>query len=433
MNSDSDRSTTSEPGSLWALWAVVAAFGTYFCMYAFRKPFTAATFEGMSQDGLSFKSMLVTAQVIGYALSKFVGIRVVSEMKSSRRAVSLLVLIGLSEAALLLFAVTPAPWNAVFMFLNGLPLGMVFGLVLGFLEGRRVTEALSAGLCASFILADGATKSVGAWLLTIGVTESWMPAAAGALFAPALMLFVFILTRIPPPGALDIAARTERVQMTRADRRLLLRRYGFGLFCLILMYLLVTILRSLRADFAAEIWIGLGAPAAPAMFTTSEILVTLGVIIVNGTMVFVRHNHQAFNLSMLICLAGFGLLAFALIGRTAGLSSFSFMVLIGLGLYLPYVAVHTTVFERLLAMTRDRGNIGFLMYLADSTGYLGYVGCMIYKNTFDRSREFLPFFTAVCWITCFISVACVVTSMRYFSRIRITRLSANNRPHDSEP
>jgi Family of unknown function (DUF5690) len=36
---------------------------------------------------------------------------------------------------------------------------MVFGLILGFLEGRRHTEALTAGLCASFILADGTSKS----------------------------------------------------------------------------------------------------------------------------------------------------------------------------------------------------------------------------------------------------------------------------------
>ena len=36
----------------------------------------------------------------------------------------------------------------VWLFVNGLPLGMVFGLVIGFLEGRKVTEALSAGpLC----------------------------------------------------------------------------------------------------------------------------------------------------------------------------------------------------------------------------------------------------------------------------------------------
>ena len=53
------------------------------------------------------------------------------------------------------------------------------------------------------------------------------------------------------------------------------------------------------------------------------------------------------------------------------------MVLMGLGLYLPYVAIHTTVFERLIAMTRERGNLGFLMYLADAVGYLGYAVVMV--------------------------------------------------------
>ena len=53
------------------------------------------------------------------------------------------------------------------------------------------------------------------------------------------------------------------------------------------------------------------------------------------------------------------------------LGAFPFMVLTGLGLYLPYVLVHTTLFERLMAVTRDGGTLGFLMYLADSAGYLG--------------------------------------------------------------
>ena len=59
----------------------------------------------------------------------------------------------MQEVALLLFALVPAPYNFGCLFLNGLPLGMVFGLVLSFLEGRRLTEALAAGLCASFIVA----------------------------------------------------------------------------------------------------------------------------------------------------------------------------------------------------------------------------------------------------------------------------------------
>lgn len=402
-----------------ALWTVAAAFSTYFCMYAFRKPFTAAQFDGELAFGVPLKSLLVISQVIGYAISKFVGIRVIAEMPASGRARALIILIGASEAALILFGCIPRPWNVACLFLNGLPLGMVFGLVLGFLEGRRITEALTAGLCASFILADGAHKSAGAWLLTLGFSEDWMPSAAGAIFFVPLLISVSVLARTPPPSQQDIEARSERVQMDRAARRTMLHRYGVGLAALILMYLLLTVLRSLRADFASEIWRGLGVTAVPSTFTVSEIVVATGVLIVNGSLVYVRDNLKAFRLSLLTCLCGFVLIGFAIIARSFGLSGFSFMVLNGLGLYLPYVAVHATVFERLLAITRDRGNVGFLMYLADSTGYLGYISCMLFKAAFDLQGDFLPFFTVACWLTCGLSVLCVLTSLFYFSGHRI--------------
>ena len=35
----------------FSVWCIVAAFSTYFCMYAFRKPFTAGTFEGEMRAG----------------------------------------------------------------------------------------------------------------------------------------------------------------------------------------------------------------------------------------------------------------------------------------------------------------------------------------------------------------------------------------------
>src|SRR5262245_57241756 len=85
----------------------VDAFGTYFCMYAFRKPFTAAPFDDVTAWGLAYKPLLVTAQVLGYTLSKFLGIKVVAEVQPHRRAVLLLGLIAVAEVALVLFGLTP--------------------------------------------------------------------------------------------------------------------------------------------------------------------------------------------------------------------------------------------------------------------------------------------------------------------------------------
>jgi hypothetical protein len=370
------------------LWCVLAAFGAYACMYGFRKPFTAAEF-----GGAEIKAWLVTAQVIGYMLSKFIGIKVIAEMTATGRARAFLGLITVAHLVLLIFAIVPAPLDAACLFINGLALGMVFGLVLGFVEGRCMTEVFVAGLCASFILADGVSKSAGALLLQSGITERWMPFTAGLLFLAPLLVFVWMLKQIPPPTQDDEAARSRRTPMTAAERITLLRRHGLGLLGIVLAYLLITILRSLRADFAPEIWGGLGHASQPAVFTQSELWVTLVVVVANGALVLVKDNRRALFTGLLLSIAGLslGLLALWAHHRSI-LPPFAFMVLLGVGMYVPYVAVHTTIFERFIALTRERGNLGFLMYLADAIGYLGYVGVMLGRGLFPGREHFLGFF-----------------------------------------
>lgn len=396
-------------------WIVVAAFGSYACMYGFRKPFTAATFLG-TRFGDQMKTWLVISQVLGYMASKFIGIKVIAEMPAARRAVAFLLLIGAAEAALLLFAVTPAPYNALWLFCNGLPLGLVFGLVLGFVEGRRMTEVFVAGLCASFIMADGVAKTVGARLLTWGVSEAWMPCAAGLLFTGPLLVFVWMLRQIPAPDTGDVAARSARVPMSGAERLAMLRRHGVRLLAVIFAYLLMTIIRSLRADFAPEIWRDLGLGGQPDIFTRSESWVAFGVIAASALLVLVKDNRRAFFLTLGIAVAamGLGLLALVALHRGA-LSPFAFMVLLGLGMYVPYVAVHTSIFERLIALTRERGNLGYLMYLADAAGYLGYAGLMVAHSTMPVSGSFLTYFTKLSgWMFFLGLVAMLVASGLYW-------------------
>lgn len=399
-----------------SLWSVVAAFGAYFCMYGFRKPYTAAVFADVAVWGIGYKTVLVTAQMLGYMLSKFIGIKVIAEMPPQRRAAGILVLVAIAEASLLLFGLIPPPYSLVCLFINGLPLGMVFGLVLGFLEGRRMTEALAAGLCASFILADGVAKSVGAMLLARGVSEPWMPFSAGLLFAGPLMLFVWMLSRIPPPDRDDVAHRSQRSPMTRTERWELFARHGGGLSLLIAAYLLITILRSIRADFAPEVWQGFGRNGEPGIFARSEVFVALGVMAVSGLSVYIRDNRRAFFAALGVSLAGVLIIAAALAALSGGMiEGFAFMVLVGLGLYLPYVAVHTSIFERLLAMTRDRGNIGFLLYVADAFGYLGYVAVMLGHGALTASGDFQSFFIATSWTIALASAVCLALCWRYFA------------------
>jgi hypothetical protein len=166
--------------------------------------------------------------------------------------------------------------------------------------------------------------------------------------------------------------------MIRSDRRQFLARHGAGLAMLAIAYLLVTVLRSVRADFAPEIWNGLNYKIVPDVYFRTEILVALGVVVASGLSISIANHRRAFQTAMATSLGGLALAAAAVVARRSGwLEGFGFMTVVGLGLYLPYVAVHTTIFERLIAMTRERANLGYLMYLVDAFGYLGYVGVML--------------------------------------------------------
>jgi hypothetical protein len=418
VNSRVSRRLDQAGNWTFSAWCIVAAFSTYFCMYAFRKPFTAGTFEGEMLAGINYKTVLVVAQVFGYTLSKFIGIKVISEMEASRRAIGVLVLIGLAHVCLLLFGCTPPPYNFVFLFLNGLPLGMVFGLVLSFLEGRRVTEALTAGLCASFIMSSGVVKSVGRSLVEYGgVSEYWMPFWTGMIFLPPLLLSVWMLAQIPPPDKEDVACRAERKPMSRADRKAFFSAHWLGLCLIVATYSLLTVMRSIRDDFGVEIWQELGQVGNPQVYAISETLVMLAVVAVNGAAIMIHDNRRALRTALMTILIGFVVVVAAIGGLKQGwLSGFSFMIVAGVGMYVPYVAFHTTLFERMIAVFRGTSNIGYLMYLADAVGYLGYVAVMLLRNVEQPSRKYLDFFIFSTAGICLVSVVLMSVCLWHFHR-----------------
>lgn len=412
------RYLADAPPWLFSAYATTAAFATYFCMYAFRKPFAVGTFAGTVTIGgvvLDHKTVFVIAQVMGYATSKFLGIKVVSEMKPGRRALSLLACIAAAELALVLFAVAPPGLGAVCLFFNGLPLGMVWGLVFGFLEGRRVSDLLGAGLCASFILASGVVKSVGKSLLDGGMTELWMPAATGALFLVPLALFTAMLAQIPPPSEQDKAERMERLPMDAAARKAFFLRFAPGLVALVVAYMALTALRDFRDNFARELWDGLGYGSEPAILATAEIPVAAGSLVAVAALMGIRRSRLALAALHAMMLVG----AVLILGSTslfhAGLiSPATWMITVGLGLYMGYVPYNCVLFDRLIAAVGSVATAGFLIYVADAFGYLGSVALLLYKNLGARELSWVDTFSALSTGTAVLSIALLSFSGRYF-------------------
>lgn len=400
-----------------AIWASFAAFGAYFSMYAFRKPFAAATFSGYSCWGMDFKILLVISQLLGYLLSKFIGVKVISELKKNGRITLLLGLLIIAELALIGFAIIPPPYNFPMLFLNGLPLGMVFGIVFSFLEGRRLTELMSLGLGVSIIFASGAVKSVGKILLDdFHISPFWMPAVTGLLFVPLLGLSAWALGRIPPPSAADLADRNERMPMNATDRRRFFNSYASGIVLLVFIYVLLTILRDIRDNFAVEIWATLGVSDSAGLLAKSELWISILVLAAIGLLSFVRKNQLAFQLTLIAVISGGAILGFSTyFFHLHVISPMTWMVAAGFGLFLSYTVFQGILFERMIAAAQETANVGFLMYLADTFGYLGSAGVLVWRNFGAISgRDWSAFFGMAAYWTAFSTVFLGIAALYYF-------------------
>ena len=401
----------------FSAYAIAAAFSAYFSMYAFRKPFAVATFEGQTLGPLDLKIALVISQVCGYALSKFLSIKFISEITPARRAGALLALIAAAEAALLVYGLVPDNAKIYAIFFNGLPLGGVWGLVFGFLEGRRTSEILGAGLSTSYILASGAVKTIGGWVLQLGVSEGWMPFVTGALFAGPFVLAVWALRQLPPPSAQDEAARTSRTPMDATKRRAFVRRFAFGLVALTGLYTFLTAYRDVRDNFAAEIWKAMGWGDTPIIFAASEAPVALLVLIALALIYRVKDNRKALLTVHALMLGGTALIGASTLAFDAGvIGPVTWMIAIGTGLYLGYVPYGCVLFDRLIAATGAVGTAVFMIYVTDAFDYAGSVALLLYKNFGNARVQWLPFFRGFSYVTALVCTAAFVASAWYFAR-----------------
>lgn len=376
------------------LWVGLAAFATYSCMYAFRKSFSVGLFEGIYYLGLDFKSLLIITQSIGYMLSKFIGIKFISELKKGHRVKLILALIGISELALIAFSCIPSPYNFWCLFLNGLPLGMIWGIVFSYLEGRSTTELLGVMLSISFILASNLSKSVAQWLLVgFNVSEFDMPYLTGLLFIFPLLISVYFLDKAPDPSNEDVESRLERVPMTDSSRAKSLKVIWPTMLMLVASYLLLTVFRDVRSNYSSDVWNELGFQNVPSIYITSSLPSSAIVILFMSLLYLIKNNWGAlFTIEWMIF---FG---FAALGASSGLYELGLISpvvwVIGMmtATYIAYIPFNCFIFERIIpAFNLSGSNVGFLIYIADAFGYLGSVFVLIHKNLFSPDINWLEY------------------------------------------
>jgi MFS family permease len=416
--------------TLVTLKAAFAAFGVYFCMYGFRKPFTVASFEGLSYFGVDYKVLIIIAQVMGYFISKFIGIKFISELKPEKRIFYLFTFIAAAEIALLGFAVVPAPYNILFMFINGMPLGMIWGIVFSYIEGRKTTEIIGLFLCSSFVVSSGFTKSVGKFLMdTFSISEFWMPFSAGLVFIIPLLLFGLMLEKLPKPTEEDILLKNKRQPLNKLERKKIIRQFFVPVVCITFLYISLTILRDFRDNFNREIWDNLHVKFDSSIFTLTEVPIAVMVLLILSFMVKVKNNKKAFAYYHYILFGGILTVGFSTyLFENSLMPPFIWMILSGFGMYLCYIPFNGIYFDRMIAAFNIKGNVGFLIYFVDSFGYLGSVLILLYKNFGSPQTSWLQFYIKLNYIIVVIALISSLTAFLMFRR-KSKKNKINNNPY----
>jgi len=400
------------------LYAAVVVFLAYTMIFGFRKSFTVATFDGLTVGGYSYKTILVICQMLGYLLAKFYGIKYISELKRTGRGKIILVLTGISWISWLFFALVPAPYNIVFLFINGFPLGMLWGVVFSYVEGRRSTDFIGATLAVSFIFASGFVKSVGAWLsLTFNISEFWIPFYTGLVFSAPLILFVFLMEKIPDPDTEDIRYRAARIPMNPTDRKVFIKDFLGGLIACVIIYCFATIFRDIRDNFSPEMWKEMGFFNQPAIFSKTETPITLIVLVIIGSMVLIKNNFTALKTAHYFILTGFIIAGTCtMLFKANLLEPLWWMTLVGLGLYMVYIPFNAIFFDRLISTFKYTSNVGFLIYIADSFGYVGSISVLISKEIFKIQLNWTTFFSNSVILLSIVGSILTIFCLYYFTK-----------------
>ena len=399
-----------------ALYAALVSFGTYVFVFGFRKSFTVCTFDGLTFGPIAYKTALVISQMLGYLMAKFYGIKFISGLKKVNRYKIIFLLTGIAWMAWLFFAIIPAPYNVAFLFLNGFPLGMLWGVVFSYVEGRKSTDFIGAALAVSFIFSAGWVKSVGAWLMIqFHITEFWVPFCTGLVFALPLIICVYGLEQVPPPSAEDEQLRTTRIPMTAADRKNIIKQYLPGVIAFVVIYLFATIFRDIRDNFSADMWKEMGYGSKPAIFTQTETPITILILVIMGAVVAIKNSFKALMVAHAFILIGFVIAGVSTYYFTHQLlDPFWWMMWVGLGLYLVYIPFNSIFFDRLIAAFSMKGNVGFFIYVADSIGYVGSVSVMLVKEGMTLQIQWTKFFSQSVMILSFVGVFITLYAIYYF-------------------
>ncbi len=171
---------------------------------------------------------------------------------------------------------------------------------------------------------------------------------------------------------------------------------------------MLTVMRDFRDNFATEIWQSVGLGGQADVYALADLPVGGVVLLAMAALALFQKNRPALIAN--IGLIGIGLLVTAGISIAYGLhwvNALTWMIGLGAGLYLAYTPYNGLLFDRLVAATGKVGTAGFLIYIADSSGYSGSVVLLLLKNFTALNLPWVTFLMGASVFTGIGGLACL--------------------------
>jgi len=250
-----------------------------------------------------------------------------------------------------------------------------------------------------------------------------MPFLISVCVLPATVLLLFILDRLPPPDAMDIAQRRVRTAMTSKERQRFVLGCWPGLVLIISAYMMITAFRQFRDLFCQDLLTALNGGITPSPLTVACLDLPGALTAFVAIASCGRFGNNAHAVAVMITL-----IIMLLLFISASTVAYSLKLIGGIfwqyclsiGLYGAYAIMSgSPLYDRLIsAASPTGGTCAFLLFASDCAGYAAAIGLILWK-TFNQkgpSADILSQFVGVAHLLSIASVVCFCLALVYFKR-----------------
>jgi hypothetical protein len=381
---------------------------TYFFTYGISSSIFAGKYNRYSIFG-NMKDAITIAQIIGYTIGKIVIYYNISKIKKECRFKFSILTIICSTIPLIIFGLLPDDSAIVMILLSSIFISFAWGSIIFYVEGKSNNELIYMLIYFGVISGSGVAKTFGDYLINKNINEKWIPAICGVCGMNGYIIFLIILHLYNKNNILDRHNRQSNI--SQEQRTQFMKKYKIGLVSTALVYGLLLGYRNYRDYYSLEILHEiLGQNFKSGVYAYSEIIISVSVLFTNGLLFMIKSDRMKFYFMLYQMLIGGIIIGISTIFT---INSYLWIILTGFGLFVGYIPARAMLYDKLMSITHNNFSAVYLIYFADSIGYIFTIIVIIIKK-YSVEISYVDYFVILSYIVAGFSIINMIISIIFF-------------------